>query len=80
MLNHVKDNTMEPVNFVYWLQGFFELRKPGPISKDQAKVIEEHLALTLTKKTHHSVNDLYRTFSDPGVVYNIGNGDIPASC
>ena len=67
-------------DFVFWLQGFFELRKPGPISKEQARVIEEHLSLVLTKETKHSVKDFYRTFADPGIVYNIGNEDVPASC
>lgn len=76
MLNKVND--MSERDFVYWLQGFFELRKPGPITREQSDIIEEHLALVLTKKTQLSMN--YKTFTDPGVVYNIGNSDVPESC
>ncbi len=31
--------------FCFWLQGFFELSAPGPITEEQAEIIKTHLAL-----------------------------------
>lgn len=53
---------MTPENFVYWLQGYFELNDaagagissviPGQfLNRDQIKVIKDHLNLVLEKKT-----------------------------
>jgi hypothetical protein len=43
---------MNPENFVYWLQGYFELLgRDGPLTKAQVKIIKKHLALTLTNVT-----------------------------
>lgn len=36
---------MQHRDFVYWLQGYFELTPDGPLTAEQAKVIKEHLAL-----------------------------------
>ena len=50
---------MTPENFVYWLQGYFEICEVGKngeiwdleINRKQVKVIRDHLALVLEKKT-----------------------------
>lgn len=50
---------MTPENFVYWLQGYFELCEIGEkgetyypeIKGDQVKVIRDHLKLVFDKKT-----------------------------
>jgi hypothetical protein len=55
---------MTPENFVYWLQGYFEITAPGGpaanvmrpgnidyLRSDQLQVIRDHLKLVLEKKT-----------------------------
>lgn len=43
---------MNSENFVYWLQGYFELLgKDEPLTKVQAQIIKDHLALVFTKVT-----------------------------
>jgi hypothetical protein len=42
---------MTPENFVYWVQGFFEISGSETLSKEQVQVIKDHLSLVLTKKT-----------------------------
>jgi hypothetical protein len=41
---------MTPENFLYWLQGYAEL-STAPPTKEQWKVIQDHIALALVKKT-----------------------------
>ena len=44
---------MTPENFVYWLQGFFELAETQeqPLTTKQVQVIKNHIALVLNKVT-----------------------------
>jgi len=42
---------MSPENFVYWLQGYFELTHSEELTKEQVKTIKEHIGLVLTKVT-----------------------------
>lgn len=42
---------MTPDQFCYWLQGFFELSTTRALTKAQAKMIQEHLSLVMTKVT-----------------------------
>lgn len=42
-------------DFCYWLQGFFEINGATAITSEQAKVIEQHLALVFTKVTNPNV-------------------------
>lgn len=42
---------MSPENFVYWLQGFFELTDSKNLSESQIQVIKNHLVLVFDKKT-----------------------------
>jgi hypothetical protein len=42
---------MEERDFVYWLNGFFELSGATTLNEQQVKVIKEHLALVMTKVT-----------------------------
>ena len=46
---------MTTEQFTYWLQGFFELSGTTTLNEEQVKVIKEHIALTLEKKTTSSV-------------------------
>lgn len=36
---------MTPINFCYWLQGFFEISGESNITKEQGEMIKRHLAL-----------------------------------
>lgn len=42
---------MDNLNFCYWLQGFFELTNTETLTKEQVKIIKDHLALVFEKKT-----------------------------
>jgi hypothetical protein len=47
---------MTTEQFTYWLQGFFELSGTATLNEEQVKVIKEHIALVLEKKTPSSVS------------------------
>ena len=44
---------MTPENFVYWLQGFFELKEydGGDLTPTQVDIIKDHIKLVLCKQT-----------------------------
>lgn len=46
---------MTTEQFTYWIQGFFELSGATALNEEQVKVIKEHIALVLEKKTISSV-------------------------
>lgn len=54
---------MTPENFVYWLNGFFELTGETDLTPEQVKVIKEHLSLTLTKVTPSEIDP--KVFANP---------------
>jgi hypothetical protein len=51
---------MEPINFIYWLQGFLELEDPKELSTAQVAMIKKHIALVLTPVTSEGVEALLR--------------------
>ena len=42
---------MTPENFVYWLQGYFEMTGATTLTEQQVEMIKEHLAMVLIKET-----------------------------
>lgn len=42
---------MKPEQFVYWLQGYFELTSSNELSEQQVEIIKDHLALVFKKGT-----------------------------
>lgn len=42
---------MDPINFVYWLQGYLELTNEKGLSKEQVEKIRDHIKLVLEKVT-----------------------------
>jgi hypothetical protein len=42
---------LEPLNFCYWLQGFFELAGTNNLTETQVEVIKDHLKLVFRKET-----------------------------
>lgn len=42
---------MEPINFVYWLQGYLEISGGKPLNAEQVKIVQDHIELVLEKKT-----------------------------
>ena len=87
---------MTPENFVYWLQGYFELNdaivsmdpaKVEFIGPQQIKVIKDHLKLVLKKKTpsfpfifQPSLTPGVRLDPDPAYYRNFISPVPPASC
>ncbi len=43
-------------DFVYWLQGFFEINDPQTINKEQTQIIKNHLNLVF----HHDIDKQYQ--------------------
>jgi hypothetical protein len=83
---------MTPENFVYWLQGYFEIsdgcnplmRVPGLLGGDQIQIIRDHLKLVLDKKTSVKLPfsfspPVMTTGIDP-VYYSHNSPSPPASC
>ena len=50
-----------PENFIYWLNGFFELSGAITLNEQQVKVIKEHMALVMKKVTPSTVQP-FRSF------------------
>jgi hypothetical protein len=46
---------MTEKDFIYWLQGFFELSGAETLNKQQVKAIKEHMALVMKKVTPSTV-------------------------
>lgn len=42
---------MDSLSFVYWLQGLLEIGDPKSLDEKQIKIIKDHIALVLEKKT-----------------------------
>jgi hypothetical protein len=42
---------MSPENFIYWLQGYFEISGVTKLNESQVKIIKDHLKLVFDKKT-----------------------------
>lgn len=50
---------MTEKDFVYWLQGFFEISQEEKLSKKQVQIIRDHLELVLKKETpNRTLEDL----------------------
>ena len=50
---------MNPINFVYWLQGFLEIGDPKSLNEIQIQEIRNHIALVLDKKTPYTQEVLF---------------------
>lgn len=42
---------MDPKEFAYWLQGYFEIEDPKTLDKKQVQIIKDHLDLVFKKVT-----------------------------
>jgi len=47
---------MSEEQFVYWLQGFFEIQNPSTINEKQTEIIKDHLSLVFNKITPNRYN------------------------
>ena len=66
-------------DFVYWLQGFFELTDSNELKVAQVEMIKEHLALVLKKETN-SIEELEKPHAESleeKVVIDIEPSNIP---
>jgi hypothetical protein len=48
-------DSMDSLQFAYWLQGFFELSENKELTQKQVQIIKDHLALIFTKVTPNTV-------------------------
>jgi hypothetical protein len=53
---------MQERDFVFWLNGFFELSGATTLDEQQVQVIKEHLALVMTKTTPSTVQPYVPTY------------------
>ncbi len=60
---------MNPQEFAYWLQGYFEISGSEELSKEQVEVVKKHLALVLTKVTGPTIT-ITDKFSIPHYPFN----------
>ena len=44
-------------DFVYWLQGYFELQKPVEIGENETRLIQRHLSLVFKHEIDPSMGD-----------------------
>lgn len=45
------EGIMSPENFIYWLQGYFEISGNKKLNESQVQVIKDHLKLVFDKQT-----------------------------
>lgn len=45
------NNTMTQEQFIYWIQGFFEINGSNEVTPRQIQIIKDHLKLVFEKKT-----------------------------
>jgi hypothetical protein len=48
---------MQARDFVFWLQGFFEINEPQTINKQQVEIIKNHLNLVFKHEIDPSLNE-----------------------
>lgn len=60
---------MNETNFVYWLQGFFELTNEKTLNERQVQIIKDHLVLCFDKVTPSRIGDANFCAGGPSVVY-----------
>jgi hypothetical protein len=63
---------MNPVDFCYWLQGFFELNDADNLSPQQVQAIKSHLNLVFLHSINPQRND--ETDIDPMILNEVHNG------
>lgn len=61
---------MTEKDFIYWLQGFFEIADPKSIDEKQIQIIKDHIALVLKKETpnRHEVKIVSDPLVPPGQI------------
>lgn len=64
---------MTPENFIYWLNGFFEISGCKNLTDEQVQIIKDHLKLVLQKKTPDLIINNNRPF-------DMGRGNSPWVC
>lgn len=56
---------MTTEQFVYWINGYFEIANPKTLGEKEIQVIKDHLALVLKKETpNRNQDDLAKTLGE----------------
>ena len=71
---------MTHVEFVYWLQGFFELVNPKSLTAAQIAAIKSKLAEVFVQKCEVSRPDDRTVLSPPHDQFSIVRGESPRLC
>ncbi len=69
---------MNEVNFVYWLQGFFELSKAETLTEEQIKIIKAHIELVTNSQK--PVNFPYTYLQGCGTITEKPNTNVKSIC
>jgi hypothetical protein len=56
---------MSPENFIYWLQGYFEISGNKKLNESQVQVIKDHLKLVFDKQTPNRETSTTIKFCNP---------------
>lgn len=56
---------MSPENFIYWLQGYFEISGNKKLNESQVQIIKDHLKLVFDKQTPNREKSTTVTFCNP---------------
>lgn len=62
---------MTPEQFVYWLQGYFELSEAKELTPEQVQIVKDHLKLVFDKKTPdrtYLTDSVYRQPTGHGIL------------
>jgi hypothetical protein len=56
---------MSPENFIYWLQGYFEISGNKKLNESQVQIIKDHLKLVFDKQTSNRETPTTVKFCNP---------------
>jgi hypothetical protein len=63
-------------DFVYWLQGFFEISEPTTIGEKETEMIKKHLALVFKHEIDPSMGD-EKHQNELNAIHNTPNNTLP---
>ena len=71
---------MTAEQFTYWLQGFFEITESEELTKEQTKVVRDHLSAVFEKVTPDRSNRKTTFCADLGLAGPLSHGSEKEVC